>query len=137
MSHDLPFDNFPIGPSEYDTHGSLGSISKAVEFSLNLEYKPFWIRFAILHKPTGKYLPERWRRGRGYSHDEPSFDFPRLFPSERSARAALRNWLQGEWEEVIRGGLGFERESSGPEPTEVKGRYADDMEIVRFKVERI
>lgn len=53
------------------------------------ELEPFWERFAIRHIPTGRFLPERWRKGRGYSHDEPSYGFPRLFPSERSAKQAL------------------------------------------------
>lgn len=98
----------------------------------------YWERFAIRHTPTGMYLPERWRRGRGYSHDEPSHSYPRLFPSERSAKQALTAWLQGEWETTTTSGDWYEAiEDCGPEPTEVKGRNRNEMEIVRFRVERI
>lgn len=102
------------------------------------DYQTIRLRYdcwAIRQISTGKYLPMRWKRARGYSFDEPSFAFPRLFPSQRSASSALAAWLQGEWKmDSLRSGeYGEEIERFwAPEP--VEGRMREDFEIVQFEL---
>jgi hypothetical protein len=86
--------------------------------------------YAIRHRPTGNWIPPR--QGRGGSHDEPKPGQPRLFPSIRSARAFLSNWLQGvfersghqnwegDWEDDVR-------------IKKVDSRKKEEMEIVLFR----
>jgi hypothetical protein len=97
--------------------------------------KPLIFAWAIRQKSTGAFLPAR-KNGRGYSFDEPSFDFPRLFKSELSASRALSAWLQGKWKREY-----HTREVGGwPEDVEyiisekVEGRDPHDMEIVKFRL---
>ena len=58
--------------------------------------------YAILYVPTGFFLSEPvGRYGRGGSHVEPvncsgNEPNPRLFQTERSAKAALTQWLRGK-----------------------------------------
>jgi len=98
-----------------------------------LSLVPTFEVWAIYQPSTGKFLPMRWTTVRGYTHDEPSFDFPRLFRSERGARQALRAWLQGEWSEAHT----FDEhymcyESTGPEPSLPRPERANyGMEVIR------
>lgn len=97
---------------------------------------PLFEAWAIRHKPTGAYLPVHWNDRCGYSRDEPTFDFPRLFKSKRAAQSALNRWLDGEWytkteyeyEDGYRA-YGYQTE---PQVKPVAGRVASDMEIARF-----
>ena len=95
--------------------------------------RPLIRAWAIRQKSTGAFLPAR-KNGRGYSFDEPSFDFPRLFKSELSASRALSAWLQGQFKRKF-----YTREVGGwPEDVEyiiadkVDSRDPHDMEIVEF-----
>ena len=88
--------------------------------------------FAIRHIPTGHYLPGRTRKknDRGFTFDVPyamGDCIPRLFVTEKSAKAALRAWLKGKhhshWD--VDGGIaGYER----IEP--VPSRKPEEMEVV-------
>lgn len=95
--------------------------------------KPFISTWAIRQKSTGKFLPAR-KNGRGYSFDEPSFEFPRLFKSELSARRALSAWLRGIWDDAIcdHDEWSHTDYKVGAQPRKVEGRDASDMEIVKF-----
>lgn len=94
--------------------------------------KPLIKAWAIRQKSTGAFLPAR-KNGRGYSFDEPSFGFPRLFKSELSASRALSAWLRGTWDKPV-----YDHDEWGDdyqvanEPTKVDGRDPNDMEIVEF-----
>ena len=61
--------------------------------------KSMW---AIRHKPSNHYLPSpKGHSGRGGSFVDPvdpDVTLPRLFPTERSAKAALTAWLKGKHE---------------------------------------
>ena len=50
--------------------------------------------YAIIHKPTGAYMPEMRR---GYSRWKPEItqDNPRLFKTVRGAQAAIAAWSRG------------------------------------------
>ncbi len=59
------------------------------------------IKWAIRHKPTGKFLPQSNNKRHGYTHDEPGIvesgnRCPRLFGREQDAKTALTWWLKGE-----------------------------------------
>ena len=93
--------------------------------------------YAIRERGTEKYLPglKRGRmRTRGFSFTEPiEGEFPRLFPTKRSAENALTAWLQGQWEmKISRSGMWGEDENDYPEPTVVEGRKRELMEVVKF-----
>lgn len=91
--------------------------------------------FAIRHKPSGLFLPMRFRKSRGFTHDEPSAGIPRLFPKRVAAAAALRCWLKGEWEESFTQGEYGEYEPSGPEPKIPKpDRKPEEMEVVQLTI---
>jgi hypothetical protein len=59
------------------------------------------IKWAIRHKPTGKFMPQSSSKKHGYTHDEPtdcgndSHFCPRLFGREQDAKTALTWWLLG------------------------------------------
>lgn len=93
--------------------------------------------YAIRHKPSGGFLPARWKRSRGFSFDEPSTDeFPRLFKSERSASMALSAWLRGEWKEKEYDHDEWSHTDYviGASPVPVEGRKSSDMEIIAFRL---
>jgi len=98
---------------------------------------PVFDCYAIRQISTGMYLPMRWKTSRGYSHDEPGYEFPRLFKSALSARRALSAWLQGEWNNESIGDDGWGGTECVPVLTKVEGRNADDFEIVQFRLERM
>lgn len=59
------------------------------------------IRWAIRHKPTGRFLPQSSSKRHGYTHDEPAIMedsniCPRLFGRVQDAKTALTWWLKGE-----------------------------------------
>lgn len=94
--------------------------------------------YLIRHKPTGFYMPEpTGYQGRGSSFWEPKeqTECPRVFRHERSAKAALVQWLRGEHRPVkgyeaneFTGGGFFYTE--GSEVIPMPHRRRDDMEIV-------
>lgn len=99
--------------------------------------------FAVRHKPTGKWMPNRMFRTslRGGSYwnptstaeiDRPYDTNPRLFFSLQGARNALTMWLQGEWRNTQTQGTYFEPpEDAGPAPfNPPTPRKREDMEIV-------
>jgi len=87
--------------------------------------------YAILHKPTGCYLPlSRGGGKRGFTYAQPDGDRPpRLFTRKQAATLALKWWLGGpaivRWYED-----GLVLEGQKPDPT----RKADEMEIVAVKI---
>lgn len=92
------------------------------------------IAFAILHKPSGGFLPHFGRR-RGHTHAEVStFLPPRLFQKEQHAKNALKYWLDGKWTETS-----FQHSHTGeydvdlsfkPQPE----RQANEMEVVKVSI---
>lgn len=54
--------------------------------------------WAIIHIPTGDYMPHLLRGGGGHTASMPSKTRPpRLFRTRHHANMALRFWLQGRW----------------------------------------
>lgn len=97
--------------------------------------------FAIRHKPSGAFMPEpKGRCMRGGSHLEPEKDvMPRLFHSERSAKAALTQWLRGkhvadyDWDYDDYSGKEYKYQCGTniiPQPH----RKREDMEIVPVSI---
>lgn len=89
--------------------------------------------YAIRHKPTGYYLPNRWtwrpRAPRGFTYDEPApIDErpPRLFASARDANNALTCWVKGKWWMDHEDGYGGIQA--------VPGRSRADMEVIPVAV---
>lgn len=98
------------------------------------------ILYAILHKPTGKYMPaviSRYRSG-GYTWWEPTginglkakSAVPRLFTTKAYANVALNHWLKGpievktnDWEDMVQRVVRPEIE-----------RRPEDMRIVTFSL---
>jgi hypothetical protein len=98
------------------------------------------IVFAIRHKPTGLFLPATNAKGRvaqrGFTHREPSAGLPRLFLGERAAKAAMRCWIQGAWENDYGVGDYYTSpgELQGCSPRPRPDRKAEEMEIVRLSL---
>jgi hypothetical protein len=98
----------------------------------------FW---AVRHKPTGWYLPEVYgRQGRGGSHVEPTnLVRPRLFISQRAAKAYLGQWLLGKHN----ASRGYDSGSPYSEPEyweevsvePVATRKREEMEIIELKLD--
>lgn len=84
--------------------------------------------YAIRQKSTGFYLPYT-EKAHSYSEPKPT-KHPRLFPSYKSAAAALTQWLRGhhrcDWNSDE--GLIF----AGVDP--VAGRVREDMEVVEMEL---
>lgn len=99
--------------------------------------KSMW---AIRHKPTNHYLPSpKGHSGRGGSFVDPvdtEVTNPRLFPSERAAKAALTSWLkgmhEGEWEWGDSEWGGRYKYCIGYTIVPVPNRKRQDMEIVEI-----
>lgn len=99
--------------------------------------KSMW---AIRHKPTNHYLPSpKGHSGRGGSFVDPvdpDVTLPRLFPTERSAKAALTCWLKGKhvgkygWDGSEYGGM--YKYCIGYTIVPVPNRKREDMEVVEI-----
>ena len=99
--------------------------------------KSMW---AIRHKPTNHYLPSpKGHSGRGGSFVDPvdpDVTLPRLFPTERSAKAALTCWLKGkhegkyDWDDSEWGGM--YKYCIGYIIVPVPNRKREDMEVVEI-----
>jgi hypothetical protein len=94
--------------------------------------------FAILHRPSGYYLPFV---GRGATYAEPvnpAVEPPRLFTTRGAAKNALRWWLLGVTTVSRTGGSwdnGYEYDETWhTEP--VEDRRAEDMGIVELHLIR-
>jgi hypothetical protein len=96
--------------------------------------------FAIRHRPSGLFLPAANARGRvsqrGFTHREPSAGLPRLFLTELRAKAAMRCWLQGKWENDYGKGDYYESpgELEGCSPRPCPDRKPEDMEVVKLRI---
>ncbi|MNH19236.1 hypothetical protein D3C81_441910 [compost metagenome] len=102
--------------------------------------------FAVRHKPTGKFMPTpTGKGGRGASYwdplEESVNDLPRLFPSKKSAGAALTQWLRGhhepkfEWEQDATFSSRCRYQvQAGTEIVPVVTRKREEMEVVRFRL---
>lgn len=93
--------------------------------------------YLIRHKPSGFFMPEpTGNQGRGSSFWEPKeqASYPRIFRHERSAKAALVQWLRGEHHPVRE----YETDDSGKsfyytagaEVKPVTTRQKENMEVV-------
>ncbi len=105
-------------------------------------------KYAIKHKPTGRYLPEpRGRMGRGGSHVEPVdviqgqlATYPRMFPTKRGAQNYLSQWLRGkhhaeyEWEREEWSSPAY-RVDAGTSIKHVPTRIREEMEVVTLVIE--
>lgn len=97
--------------------------------------------YAIRHMPTGALMSlSEDGFPRGSSHWDPEVEHlrcrvPRLFLSERSARAALRAWLAGRWLAVEGRNYWEHGEIYRPEPD--PARRAEDMRIVAFRLAEV
>ncbi len=95
------------------------------------------ILYAIRRKGTDKYLPVRERQY-GHSFSEPTSieeAQPRLFFTDKSVKAALTSWLQGEHRKTRSGGYSYSGEYDYEEFIDVipkKDRKRENMEIVEF-----
>lgn len=104
------------------------------------------IKWAIRHKPTGRFMPLSNNKRHGYTHDEPGIMedsnlCPRLFGREQDAKTALTWWLKGETTGRWTGGsylnvfgeadddYGFEWDTSF-----VVDRKAGEMEVVQISL---
>lgn len=100
-------------------------------------------RWAIRQKSTGYYLPESSRKRQGYTGDEPvtmeSHFCPRLFAREQDAKTALTWWLKGVTSCTLHrhydGYFGGYEYDEDWHTQKIEERNADDMEIVKLKIE--
>lgn len=94
--------------------------------------------FVVQEKATGKFLPMRWGKARGFSFDEPSHSFPRIFKTEKSARQALSAWARGTWNdpEYEFDEWGNSSYICGYSPSPVEGRSKEDFEVVPMSLIR-
>ncbi len=119
--------------SESDYSDAKSGIHKYEDVRLPLSY----VAWAIRQISTGYFLPMHWDSRRGFSHDNPSPSFPRLFVSKKSARMALNAWLQGKWnwETNYKYSYPTEDDIGGPAPTFEPGRNGEDMEVIQVTLE--
>lgn len=100
-------------------------------------------RWAIIHLPTGKFLPQSSRKRQGYTHDEPvpmedSNGCPRLFGREQDAKTALTWWLKGETTVTMSryqsmDGVEYDEEwNTAPRAD----RKAEDFTVVKLEIKR-
>ncbi len=92
-----------------------------------------------IRRKDGAFMPQG--RGRGFTHDQPTFEKPpRLFTTRAAAQRALDCWLMGEWTEERTGGSypfdGYDGDDVYPAPpaTRPLDRHASDMEVVVVEV---
>lgn len=104
------------------------------------------IYYMIRHKATGEFMPEL-KRGRGYSHWNPSADYlqtissskytgaPRLLPTIRMAKQCIAMWncVPNGYRSYKQGYFG----DDGDAFTDIKpdGRKKEDLEIVIVNIE--
>lgn len=95
--------------------------------------------YAIMHVPTGYFLPEPKRYGgRGGSFTEPvdcnnDENNPRMFKNERAAKAALGQWLRGHHQGIwdYEDGHKF---TTGARVVNKPDRKREHMKIIPFKL---
>ncbi len=107
------------------------------------------IKWAIRHKPTGRYLPEVGPR-QGYTGSEPidmgsqSAYCPRLFATASAAKCALTWWLKGittatyyrnDWLSGIDDDEAWKTWMPEVDPEWMVERRFEDMEIVKLKLD--
>lgn len=101
--------------------------------------------YAILHKPSGHFLPhaKRGEHAAPQTHAEPNeYDPPRLFATKVGAQRALRCWLKGRIRygraKTYPNAISYRLEYVQPvvrwfyEP--VESRRAEDMEVVEIEL---
>jgi len=96
--------------------------------------------YAILHIPSGGYLPQRTRNtsnkrfSRHYTGGKPTtIDPPRLFRRRQDAQAALNYWLEGEWG-IYRSGGYDTTEEWGLDAKYKPERKKEEMKVVEVIV---
>lgn len=107
------------------------------------------IKWAIRHKPTGRFMPQSSSKKHGYTHDEPTIMVdsnlcPRLFGRAQDARTALTWWLKGETSARWTGGMYTNVWGDAADDLDYEwslhpavDRKAEDMEVVQLKLEVI
>lgn len=101
----------------------------------------FQSKYAILHKPTGSYMPvPTGYRGRGSSNWEPTEKVgnqdPRLFNTLIAAKRALSSWLMGMHKPVMEYDDVWGRSAlvqEGVEIIPVPSRKREEMSIVELQ----
>lgn len=102
----------------------------------------FQPKYAILHKPTGSYMPvPTGYKGRGSSNWEPTEKAgnqdPRLFNTLIAAKRALSSWLMGMHKPVIGYEDFWDRRDcpvqEGIEIVRVPSRKREEMSIVELQ----
>lgn len=94
--------------------------------------------YAILHKPTGYYLPDRFNHCRqpsktGFTWMEPRSDcIPRLFKTYQNAKSALWYWLKGKWYKQYNTEMDIYQLLNEFDPS----RKPEDMVIIELTLER-
>ena len=95
-------------------------------------------RWAILHAPSGYFLPQSNSKRHGYTHDEPvsmaKNRCPRLFARKQDAKTALTWWLKGETSMRYSGGAYANIWEDWHIEVRVN-RKADDMKVVKVELE--
>lgn len=92
--------------------------------------------YVIRHKATHELMPEvhtgytHWKPGQENSRRSP---IPRLFISEKKAKAALRSYLQGEfaWVPVHSGGISL---TFVDKRKRINPRNPDDFEVLEMRL---
>ena len=88
--------------------------------------------YAILHKPSGSYLPAwtpRTKCNRGHTHNEPTLAYPpRLFNTSKAAYLALKYWLGGPITQEY-----WEKEPVGTKQKWDPSRKEFEMQIVAIE----
>lgn len=95
------------------------------------------IYWGIRRRSDGAFMPQG--RGRGFTHDRPTFEKPpRLFVTRSAADRALDCWLLGDWSEGVEtstwDGETCDRYPSPPSQRPLD-RVAGDMEVVAVVLE--
>lgn len=90
--------------------------------------------FAVRHRTTGRFLPQSFAYGSTYwDPNEESPGRPRLFHSERAARAFIVAWARG-WAKPYYNESGPPESVSSGIEYEDQGRRRDELEVVKFKL---
>lgn len=86
--------------------------------------------YAIIHRPTGKWLPQS---DRAKTHVFPTFNkVPRLFLKKRHAERALKEWLKGKFVARYDWETG---EFEGFDPVPDPRRKPEEMKVIPCRLE--
>lgn len=141
---DLFLGRVAFGPGEGSVKGFFTAPSSDPAQPFRYRRGPTLSTWAIRRRTDGAYLPDRLPGyAKGYSFLEPvaptEVERPRLFHSERSAKAALAQWLKGHYVRVhaykSTADWFQDDESDSFEWRPVPTRRAEDMEVVSLPIQ--